>query len=517
MKNLFFLFFLLNFYSTSSAQSKEQKNASLIEMNEIESSVGSSPQKNEQKSHWVIPPTANMTFFYYQSASTPICFDGKQCTVIFSDETKVTVPFDTVILKPGGFIVRKNKLFGFCRLDGQEVLPAIYEKIYPLSNWAFIVTNYGKEALVLENNKFLLKYNEYNNDFKIRSDSIIQVRNKFYSRDAQLIPNLKDDDFFRPGFVKKVNEMTSIYMLSFHGKTRLDTIWSIEDLKNGLFSGGTKSGYGIFNGKTNQWVIEPKMWRIFPPNILGYLVVADSTRQYGIMRNNGTWLLPVNAKMNIGTTYDPALFNFITEGKTGLMDSLGKIIIPAKLQTLQLNALCDAFGVENGDSVQVFLKNGQLLPFKGVKSFVPITKNTFELKIARTDAGSKPTETSAGLAKTDGTWILPPIFTGQTVIDSTFYAVSAKFLPNRHAPSFETISDEKRFLLYNLEGKPLSNEYFSYVEMVGNGCASFIQNGKLGIFNKNGIVLPAEFNRKANFGSNWLFLTKNEQTGLFRL
>ncbi len=274
---------------------------------------------------------------------------------------------------------------------------------------------------------------------------------------------------------------------------------------------------GFFD-KNCGWVVPPNLRSIGRFNGLGVAVALTVDNMTGLLRTDGTCLGRFTTRDQFLPTDDPALFVRRSEQQSSLADTLGRSIFPYRpKQEFIVGRDCEAIGVKSGDTVGIFLKNGRRVPLDGAVGFEPAGSH-FLVKFPYSGAKYYQRYTT-GVGRTDGTWLIPPLFHGLSAVPDGFLLLQNQRLPGHLAPGYEGFlaEDEQQYFVYGPDGQAVLNEPIKAYWRTDDGLWFFWSGEKTGVVHQGKLLLLAGNIYIKSMGNGWLFAQEGGRTGLFRL
>ncbi len=295
--------------------------------------------------------------------------------------------FDTVFKKPLLIyaIYVKNQKLGIIDISGKEITPPLYEKIDGLDRgitpnlWGFmpnyIVKKDGKFGLINNRGKEIIPAT-YTRLFNGSGDSVLLTiqgeRKVFLNLQGKPInftdPDSRPSQPYVPEYDQKLNaNSTSWHLKNNYKKTEFDVpnLGNPTTVYNGMVTFSDRKGhFGVYNSNLKKLIIPveydrvelspPGMFIVLKGNSYGVIDSLGETRlpvsYQGISRFTGGALIYQNKKYALySNTYKPLSdfvydgYNYAGEvvvlkkdGKYGLLDAKGKIIVPFNYEDMTL-------------------------------------------------------------------------------------------------------------------------------------------------------------------------------------
>ncbi len=203
--------------------------------------------------------------------------------------------------------VQKDGKYGLINIEGKEILPCEYDKIYEINDLenSIVVEKEGKVGLVDNNGKIVIDI-KYKQIKKLTDD---------YKNGYIVV-----DENEKYGTVDCANNIVL--------ENKYDEIKPVYD--NGLYVVKATEGYNIVDKKGN--IITKKEYQNIV-KIQNNKIVVQENKKYGVISNTGEQIIPCN--------YEEIDFAFTDsyivkkEGKYGIVNSKNEFILEAKYQFIQ--------------------------------------------------------------------------------------------------------------------------------------------------------------------------------------
>lgn len=434
-------------------------------------------------------------------------------------------PYDSISYSSGPFwAVWKNGLAGIWDQRSGQLIPPVYEGIKEVSGkescWAFIVRKYGMAAVVDAHNRLLLPWIGWPyRDVEEVSDSILIYKTPketwYLSKSGRQIPPAEMAGLKGPEF-RQLDSETFSFSFPANGKMETLTFQGAEPFTHGLAAvrKGALWGYIRENG---QWQIQPQFQEARPFNAQGHAIVKTGGK-YGLIRRDGSFvLLPGFVFLK---AYQPNLYEVRDGELISLVDTTGLTVLPPGLYSSFATAGKNAVGGRSHTgTVSLYTLAGVRIPLDSLHGFKgDADGEVFMASVARPSSGKQPT-IIYGLANSKGEWVLPPVFLSEFIIHRHFILGFRKFAPGAQSPPYPADPQVKgNLMLYNRQGEPSVNQYFTNLPRPGNMPVCVFQMEKRsGLASPRSTLLPMSYDEIQVFpDSHWVFARSGVEWGVLR-
>jgi hypothetical protein len=290
---------------------------------------------------------------------------------IFNEQGKISANaiYDTLSLKYTDILLfKKDNKYGLINLNGKELTDAGFDEIDDFSEGLFKVKQNGKYGYINRFGKFHTRAQfEEASSFKkmqaiVKKDGkygIIDLKNKFIlNNDYSFIGRNKNADYY---FVKAKDAAAQKEKFYLYGRdmkkiteTNFDTLYSSDSI----------SFIRVKNDNRISFYSLPQKGLSFPGN---FEDAKPFKNGFAFIKQNGKWgAVNEKGKEILSAIYDDLdyewfqrtlMFSLKKDGKVGLADATGKIIIPSEYETIE-TALPNYLKVKKGGKWGVIRTTG---------------------------------------------------------------------------------------------------------------------------------------------------------------
>jgi WG containing repeat len=488
-----------------------------------------SAQMVGNKFQWILPLQSNIIPFGVPSPNAIALREEGKIALLSTTGEKKMLTYDSISNLDGNFwTIWKDGLRGIFHTDKGELLPPVYHSILPITkidaNWAFLVQKYGMSAIVDDQNRLLLPYQKspYAR-MALLSDTILAyLRHDVYnfvnadflfiSKNGNKVSDAIARQFQVPDF-QRISSDKYLLVTYRNGLARRDTFTAAEKFLEDVAIVKSDSLWGYIR-RDGSWLIPPRFQAALPLDALGHGVVK-SKGKYGIVRQDGAFL--VEPRFAFLKNFAPGLYEFKEGGRLGVVDSMGKILLPAgEFAGFQVAGTA-CFAAKSGDSLLVFQRNGTPMPLGNVLNISLSNDAAFWVK--QRDRNDRR-QVVSGVMNPSGKWLINNVLKGSTSEYRHFFVAEAVVEPCCNVGSLNIGSNQPgRFLIFDRNGKPLLTSPVDRVERE-NLDAQFLvyrSGKKFGLVSASeGQLLKPEFDLLKVVGNTWILAQKDNKWGVLK-
>ncbi|MCC6725370.1 MAG: WG repeat-containing protein [Saprospiraceae bacterium] len=444
--------------------------------------------------------------------------EGQSAYLLDVNGGKKAVAYDSISFDYGQFWrVWKTGHQGYFHLQNGEVLPPVYHSAILAEksdkNWAFAVGKYGMYAVVNDRNKLVLPYSAVGyGDFALIGDSILQYKTRevsLVSRSGNPVKESMANQQRSPSF-QRVSSSQYVFERTVKGTIVRDTFSAAEPFTDGVATVKRDTLFGYLRSD-GTWLVKPRFQLAHPFNASGYAVVKEGGK-YGLLRKNGSYAIA--PKQAFLKPFSPDMVEYKENGKIGLLDSLGKVMLTAGEYKGFSLVGTENITARSGDSLLIFTKKGVLLPLKKVaetsgKTFGP----------AFTVALKQERKSYYGVLNADGTWLIPNTLTQPIKERKYFFIAEAVASPCCLVGSLNIGSNQPgKFLIFGRDGQPLVTFPVDGVAVTDAELpfVIFTRNKKMGLVTNTGFSLDALYDELKHLGNGWFYVKNGQEEGALK-
>lgn len=437
----------------------------------------------------------------------------------------VELPFDSIsYLDDGYFKIWQDHLQGIFHPELGAVIPPVYDVVKPIGPkpepWAFEISKYGMVAVADEMNRLILPWSKsgYGKTAAF-GDSILEYQRSrvgfsYIARSGNPVDEATAR-LSKPADFQRITTEWTVLTTSINGRVRRDTFRESEPFADDIAPVRTDSLWGYIR-RDASWLIKPRFQVARPFGPLGHAVVKVQGK-YGVIRRNGTFL--VEPRFAFLKPFVPGLFEFKEGEQTGLIDSVGNVVVPLGTYGGFIAAGKNATAVKSADSLLLFRNDGQPIRIgKVVNCFSNRVDGSFIVHQKKRVAASNHLQDFFGVLSERGEWLLEPVFQRHFREHRHFYVAVAMLEPCCTIPGIALEqNDRDKFLLFNRAGQAVAP--FAVGGFPGPGDSPFIiyKIGNLyGLSTSTGVALAAEYDAINDMGNGWAYVRKGDTWGALK-
>lgn len=351
----------------------------------------------------------------------------------------------------------RNGKFGYLDKNGREIIPCIYAYAEDFKDGIAVVQYEGKFRNIDSTGKLLNANVREHENWRNRNYSYTLIGKLKTVQTATGYGLINENDVFVvPAIYENITPLRSEH----NGRTQFS---------DKVFSARRYGKVGIVDIAGN--VLLPFEYEQINdyPSKYGFRVVRKDDKHWGMLNRNCEMIVPcIYEGMSSG--YDEDHFQFWTNGKTGIMDTTGKITIPAEYNQMYL-----------------YKNNRALVQKDSLFGFIDTAGNVvipiiFERLNSEFHNGLCLVyqNDKAGFIDTTGAIVIPCIYDNARVFTGKATGVQ----------------QGDKWALIDREGKPITEFEYSFIsyEWRGEGEVQVRKNGKIGYLNSKGReVIPCEY------------------------
>ncbi len=417
--------------------------------------------------------------------------------------------------------IQQAGLKGIWHRDLGEIIPPVYNSVSMATTkndlcWAFAVIKYGMSAIVNEKNQIIKPWITAGyKDLVMLSDTVLEYKKayalEYMSRNGYPLKESQVSWMKKPEF-KRLSADKYIYTYAKSGRTKVDTFSNAEAFSNGLAAVAIKGQWG-YMAENGTMEVSPQFQSAGPFNENGFAVVK-ANGLYGVIKRDGK---PTFApKFVFLKHFSQGLYEFKSGDQIGLCDINGNIVLPAGQYASFLTAGNQAFAAQlPNKSLKLFslgggeIKTDSLIELKG-----GLNCEFFVASILK-NRNNKLT----GLLDSKGTWVLPPVFTGNIEQYPYYFLTGGSVTQPDLLPGVEVDkAPAYQKILYNCQAKPvLGFSVNSFSPVKDSQIAIFDLNKLYGLVTPDGVLLQPIFNSIKTMGNNWFYVQKDGKHGVVKV
>ena len=456
--------------------------------------------------------------------------ENKKIVLLTVGGEKKMLPYDSLSNIGGNFWkIWKDSLQGIFHTVKGELLPPVYHNVSLVekteANWAFPVEKYGMEAIVNDQNHLLLPYQKsrYARMAFLGDTVLAYLKHDVYeSVNADLLFISKNGNKVADAialqlqipYFKRIASNKYVLTNYKNGIARRDTFAAAEPFSGGVAVVKRDSLWGYLR-RDGSWLIQPRFQAAQSFDALGHGVVKLKGK-YGVVRNNGSFL--IEPRFAFLKNFAPGLFEFKENGQLGVVDSLGKILLPAGEFAGFQAAGTNCFAAKSGDSLLVFQRNGSPIQAgKIVQISSSATDGAFWVK---QQTKNTRREVVTGVMGPNGEWLISNVLKGKFSEYWHFFVAEAIVEPCCKVGNLNIVSNQPgKFLIFDRGGNPLLTYAVDKIEQ-GKPDEPFLiyQSGKkFGLVGATeGQFLKPEFDVLKVVDHIWVFAKKDNEWGVLK-
>lgn len=482
---------------------------------------------------WVMPMQSE--FVPSGKASSDfVAVRGGKLLLVDVHANRIPLSYDSIQFAHHGYwICWKKGMQGVYHETKGQLVPPVYERVVPAlksaDNWAFHVFKYGMNALVNDRNQLLIPYQKYNlGSFTFIHDTIIgytqmgatspsidRLAYISYHGVVMSLPNVRK--FFPPEF-QRISADAYVLTRYKGEKMYTDTFPEAGKFEHNIAVVRKDSlwGYMLRDG---TWLIPPR-YQSAASFEKGRFAIVKSNGAYGAINLKGEYVVP--AQHQVLKVTGPGYFEFKTDGKIGLLDSMGNtVVLPGEYAKFTSTGT-QCVAAKSGDSLLIFRHDGTLvsrdriMDAKGYRT----ASNIF----LKRETGTKQERNQKGLwgmMAPDGRWIIEPVILGSVYERKHFVLVETRSDPCCEIGGLQYQQTQRnQYFIFDWTGKP----YLSFSAVVSTA-ASTTQDerfliydlaGQFGVVTHLRQVFEPVYDEIKALGNGWLALRKGESWGVLK-
>jgi WG containing repeat len=455
-----------------------------------------------QKLAWIINPEEGLRPMGKPSSSG-LAFVEKNILKLANEKgERQPISFDSISNLGGGWWeVWKSGLKGLWTPEKGSVIPCVYDYVQPVliqsDCWAFAVSKYGMKAVVNDRNRLILPWrSESYSGYAFINDTLLEYISKkgynftnmgYTSRSGT---EVKEQMALaqKKGHLKRIAADKYAFSTVEKGKILRDTFAAASEFVDDIAIVKKDSLFGYLR-RDGSWLVKPA-FQVLSPFDRGGRAVAKQKGKFGIFNRKGAWVAA--ARFETLKPLNGVLYEYKEAQKTGLIDSLGNILLPAGNYQTLLTAGTGSFGVRIADSILVYNYAGKPLPLPGVRTYVP-GGDLFLVGIRKRASGGVGPELKGVAYSASGDWLLFPVFAGLLNLYDCF------ILAETHTVAGSTIAGiEKnipgKYMVFNRKGVSLLPEVLDEAPKIGKEpYFVFKVKNKFGLATTEGVFLEPAY------------------------
>lgn len=420
----------------------------------------------------------------------------------------------------------KDGLRGVFHTEKDMIVPPVYDRIEAISkaenNWAYRINKYGMDAVVNNQNHLVLPYQKLSYArLSLIGDTILSylphdvfepssADYSYKSKNGVTVSDAVAKKQLPPAF-QRISYNQYVISYTQKGKIRQDTFAAAEKFVKDIALVKRDSLWGYWR-KNGSWVITPRFQAAQPFDEQG-LAVAKQGGKYGVIKANGDFLVAprfANLKPRL-----PGLFEFTENGKTGLVDSFGTVVLQPGVFTNFQTAGTQCFAAQSGDSLLVFQRNGNPLNLGKVTE---CSKTAYDQRFLIKIKVAGKDKSILGVWSADGKWCIPNILSGSVKEKKNFFIVETLADPCCEINGVNFGSNQKgKYLIFDRTGAPLlSFPVDNVVETNDDTFVIFKLKDKYGLVASLEQQIKPEYSNLKSLGNGWISAEKDGKIGILK-
>jgi hypothetical protein len=445
-----------------------------------------------------------------------------QCFLLDKNGNKELLPFDSVSYLTNGYWQScTGALCGVYKEGKGLIIPEVYDNLTchlsPNENPLFVVSKYGLNAIVDDKNQQLFEYRQKPYALKFINDTIInfgRYKPEVFSISGRPVDEIEQEKYKEPYIVR---ETSSNYVLIRYdnGVQYRDTFSGHSSFNFGLAIVKKGEKWGCIR-KNGTWLFKPEFDNFQPFEKVRMAVVRKEGLE-GIVNTMGELVVPINYKSLFILNSD--YFISKSDGINSLIEfKTMKKVITGPFSSYFSPGGNEYLGAKSGDSVIIYKKNGEMIPFNSLQSIVANNKNENLLVGLHSKGYSGTKRVVYGLLNSNMEWLIQPVLLRRADFFDHFLIAYALTDPccTVNGISFSRSNTTNKWLVFSSNGKPILPFEVDMAKPINNGPYLYYKSeNKFGLVDSEGQRILEGMSSIKLIGKNWLEFSENGNVGLY--